>query len=264
MGLFGKKKKEEEIVEDIEDSNLKEELKEDLKTEVENLQTEFRLKQDEVNEITQKVQTVKEEYDITVGNLMAVKKELNQKKMELDIAIREYKETREKIKNAEQINVPKPIKQPDRTDKEISDAKEELGKITKELDEIIEQIAKEQNALHSIRKQQLEAQKELDDANSRLYNAKEELEKKDYFQDTSILTTKEKEFIQGENESKQSSAGIIEAASVVVGSLKSKLSMTQKELETIQVLLEKEREGHEKTKQELKRFKEFANKIKES
>jgi len=52
------------------------------------------------------------------------------------------------------------------------------------------------------------------------------------------------------------SAGVIEAASAVVGSLKSKLNMTQKELEVIQLLLEKEREEHEKTKQKLKKLNE--------
>ena len=41
---------------------------------------------------------------------------------------------------------------------------------------------------------------------------------------------------------------VIEAASVVVGSLKSKLTTTQKELEKIQGLLEEERKAHEKTK----------------
>ena len=34
---------------------------------------------------------------------MLIKKEFNQKKMELDIVQREYRETREKIKNSQQI-----------------------------------------------------------------------------------------------------------------------------------------------------------------
>ena len=42
---------------------------------------------------------------------------------------------------------------------------------------------------------------------------------------------------------------------MVVGSLKSKLNMTQKELEALQLLLEKEREEHEKTKKELEKLK---------
>ena len=57
----------------------------------------------------------------------------------------------------------------------------------------------------------------------------------------------------------KTNAGIIEAASVVVGSLKSKLNITQKKLEEIQGLLEEEREAHKKTRQELMRIKSSAN-----
>ena len=57
----------------------------------------------------------------------------------------------------------------------------------------------------------------------------------------------------------KTNAGIIEAASVVVGSLKSKLNITQKKLEEIQGLLEEEREAHKKTRQELMRIKSSTN-----
>ena len=132
--------------------------------------------------------------------------------------------------------------------------KQELNKITEEYTQIKKQVKQEQSTLHNIITQQTEYEKELDEARSRLYNAKEELSGKDNFQDTSILTSKEREFIQGESSNQKNSAGIIEAASVVVGSLKSKLNMTQKELEAVQLLLEREREEHEKTKQKLKKL----------
>ena len=131
--------------------------------------------------------------------------------------------------------------------------------MTKEHNEINEQIVKGQSSLHGIRKQQVEVGKELDEVNSKLYNAKKELDEKDQFQDTSILTLKEKKDIKGKNTNQKTNAGIIEAASVVVGSLKSKLTTTQKELEQIQVLLEEEREAHKKTRQELMKIKSSAN-----
>ncbi|MHA7734388.1 DNA repair protein [Nitrosopumilus sp. S6] len=246
MGLFGKK---EDTVSENSDEYI---LKEELETEVENLQNEFRAKQDELNNIQQKIDSVKEEYETAVSNLMLVKKELNQKRMDLDIVIREHKEIKEKIKNSEQTKDSKSFEEFGKTEGNLSKIKEELEEITKEYEETKEKISIEQSKLSQIRKQQVEAEKELDEANSRLYNAKEELNKKDEFQDTSILTPKEKEFIQGDN---KSSAGVIEAASAVVGSLKSKLSMTQKELEAIQSLLEKEREAHEETKKELNKLK---------
>ena len=127
--------------------------------------------------------------------------------------------------------------------------------MTKEHGEIKEQIVKGQLSLHGIRKQKVEVGKELDKANSRLYNAKEKLDKKDQFQDTNVLTPKENKDIKGKNSSEKTNAGIIEAASVVVGSLKSKLTTTQKELEKIQGLLEEERKAHEKTREELMKIK---------
>ena len=113
MGFFGKKKEVE--IEKNDESILKEELE----TEVENLQNEFRIKQEEIVKITEKIQTVKEEYDTTVSNLMSIKKEFNQKKMELDIVQREYRETREKIKNSQQIKDTKSINEFNKTEKEF-------------------------------------------------------------------------------------------------------------------------------------------------
>lgn len=246
MGLFGKK--EDTVSENSEEFVLKEELE----TEVESLQNEFRVKQDELKDIQEKIDSVKEEYETAVSNLMLVKKELNQKKMELDIAIREHKEIKEKIKNSEQIKDSKSSEEFSKTEENLLKIKQELEEITKEYEETKEKIATEQSTLSQIRKQQVDTEKELDEANSRLYNAKEELNKKDEFQDINILTPKEKEFIQGNN---KSSAGVIEAASAVVGSLKSKLNNTQKELEAIQMLLEKERQDHEETKKELDKLK---------
>ena len=249
MGFFGKKK--EVKIEKNEESVLKEELE----TEVESLQNEFRTKQEEMTKITEKINSVKEEYDITVSNLMSIKKEFNQKKMELDIVQREYRETREKIKNAQQIKDTKSIDEFNKTEKDFKKIKEELDKMIKEHKEVKGQIVKGQSTLHGIRKQQIEVGKELDEASSRLYNAKQELDKKDKFQDTSILTPKEKKDMKVDNANEKSNAGIIEAASVVVGSLKSKLNIAQKELEQIQGLLEEEREAHKKTRQELMKIK---------
>ena len=249
MGFFSKKKEEEDKKD--EESILKVELE----TEVEQLQKEFRIKQEEITKITEKIETVKSEYDTTVSNLMSIKKEFNQKKMELDVVQREYRETREKIKNSQQIKDTKSINEFNKTEKEFKKIKEELDKMTKEHEKIKNEITKGQTNLHGIRKQQVEVGKELDEANSRLYNAKEELNKKDKFQDTSILTPKEKKDMKVESQTSKNSAGVIEAASIVVGSLKSKLTTAQKELEQIQGLLEEEREAHKKTRQELMKIK---------
>ena len=253
MGFFSKKKEEEDKKD--EESILKVELE----TEVEQLQKEFRIKQEEITKITEKIETVKSEYDTTVSNLMSIKKEFNQKKMELDVVQREYRETREKIKNSQQIKDTKSINEFNKTEKEFKKIKEELDKMTKEHEKIKNEITNGQTSLHGIRKQQVEVGKELDEANSRLYNAKEELNKKEKFQDTSVLTPKEKKDMKVESQTSKNSAGVIEAASIVVGSLKSKLTTAQKELEQIQGLLEEEREAHKKTRQELMKIKLSVN-----
>ena len=248
MGFFSKKKEEDKKDEETI-------LKVELETEVEQLQKEFRIKQEEITKITEKIETVKSEYDTTVSNLMSIKKEFNQKKMELDVVQREYRETREKIKNSQQIKDTKSINEFNKTEKEFKKIKEELDKMTKEHEKIKNEITNGQTSLHGLRKQQVEVGKELDEANSRLYNAKEELNKKEKFQDTSVLTPKEKKDMKVESQTSKNSAGVIEAASIVVGSLKSKLTTAQKELEQIQGLLEEEREAHKKTRQELMKIK---------
>ena len=248
MGFFSKKKEEDKKDEETI-------LKVELETEVEQLQKEFRIKQEEITKITEKIETVKSEYDTTVSNLMSIKKEFNQKKMELDVVQIEYRETREKIINSQQIKDTKSINEFNKTEKEFKKIKEELDKMTKEHEKIKNEITNGQTSLHGIRKQQVEVGKELDEANSRLYNAKEELNKKEKFQDTSVLTPKEKKDMKVESQTSKNSAGVIEAASIVVGSLKSKLTTAQKELEQIQGLLEEEREAHKKTRQELMKIK---------
>ena len=250
MGLFGKKK--EQIDEIVSKKSEEHVLKEALETEVENLQKEFRTKQEEIENITEKLHRVKEEYDIATSNLMSVKKESNQKKMELDMIYLEYKSIKSKISNAdEKLNKnKKSYDELDKVESNLTKMKQELEKITKEYDEIKEKTIEEQSSLHKIQTQQSQAQKELEEITSRLYNA----ENLQGVNETGVFTFKEK-IVADETASKKEIKGIIEAASAVAGSLKSKLSMAEKELETIHALLEKERNEHIQTRNELERLK---------
>jgi chromosome segregation ATPase len=251
MGLFGNKKEsmEEITIEKSEEVILKEELE----AEVEKLQNEFRAKTEEIKEHGKNLQVVKEEYNSTVTNLMEIKKEINQKKMELDVVKREYRDTKQKIEGADEIyqKNKKLINELEKTETSLKNTNQELEESIKKDIEIKEMISEGQSILHEIKSQEIQTQKELEEITSRLYNAKQELGNSD---NTSVFTDKEKEFIKDQIGGKQDTKSIIEAASAVTASLKSKLNMSQKELETVQLLLEKERKEHELTKEKLKKY----------
>jgi len=252
MGLFGKKKEGIEETSPFEKSDeiL---LKEELETEVEKLQKEFRTKQYETRENEQKLQFVKDEYNSVVASLMEIKKETNQKKMELDVVKREYRDIKIKIENTDERYQKSKnlINELEETEADLKFKKEELKGLIKKDTEIKEKISEGQSILHGIKSQEIQKQKELEGIASSLHNAKQGIRSSD---NTDIFTSKEKEFIKGQIGEKQVTKGVIEAASVVAASLKSKLNMAQKELETVQQLLEKEREEHSLTKEKLKRL----------
>lgn len=66
-----------------------------------------------------------------------------------------------------------------------------------------------------------------------------------------IFSNRENEFIKDQIDTQQNTKGIVEAAGVITASLKSKLTIAQKELETVEKLLEKERKEHRITKEML-------------
>ncbi len=253
--LFGKKKEQSDESESEKNEEII--LKESLETEVESLQKEFRTKQEEIENITKKLNDVKEEYGIATSNLMSVKKESNQKKMELDTIYLEYKDIKLKLNDVnEKINKnKKSIEELDKVETNLSKKKQELEKIIKEYNEINDKFIEEQSSLQQIHTQQIESQRELEAITSRLYNAKQEEKNiQSNYNGTGVFSPNEKEFI--ESTDKREMKGVIEAASVVVGSLKSKLSLAEKEIETVQTLLEKERKEHNQTKNEFEKLKE--------
>ncbi len=142
----------------------------------------------------------------------------------------------------------------------LSKLQDEIKQAEQRRDELKGQAEKERKGLSETRKERIMAKERLDEINAMLYNAKGELGKKAKTQETGILTTKEKTFIQGGGAGNGGSARIIEAASAVVGSLKSKLKEVQDKIDSVQVLLEEEREKHKKTMRELESFRKNATK----
>lgn len=210
MGLFSKKPKRPKDQSNESDEYV---LREELESEVERLQDQFRSKQADLEEVSGRLESVRKEYDVVVTNLMAVKKEANQKKAEMATLYRD------KSKASEQDV------------KQLAKIRLELEKATKEHTEIKIKIAQEQDMLHSLRSQ-AQTGKTAETQGTR---------------DHDTILDEKKLFAQASNETEPK--GVIQAASAVVGSLKSKLDVARLELE-------KEKHAHAKTKQELKKLKD--------
>lgn len=239
-------------------------LKDDLTSEVENLQNEFRQKQNELDTVTQKIQTVKTEYDTIVSNLMLVKKELNQKRMQVDTARREHLEILDKIKKADQ-HIKSSKQKDDISEKSLSKTRRQLQDAAKEYDEIKKTIVQAQAALDDIQNQHAQTQRDLQDTKS-ASGLRDPTQisagvngdggggggSRSSSDDTEHEGGPVPAKGAGDN---KSTAGIIEAASAIVGSLKSQLITTQNELEAVRSLLSEERTEHEKTRQELLKLK---------
>ena len=247
-------------------------------------------KKTELDDIQKRIQDVKAEYGESVKNLMDTKKDLNQKKIELGRAQDQLKSIQKDVDKKSTLDSEKAKAIAAKTE-ELEKIKDEIKQAQESYDQLLEKISNEQHALSVVKTQQSETEQLLEEANARLYNAKEELNRQAHFQDPSSLTSEERAFIEGKvpdhlqtrtstgsspsdhsqsqshpQSSEDSSlssgapadadgqkryAGVVEAASVVVASLKSKLNMTRKELEAVQLMLEQERERHEDTKRRL-------------
>lgn len=232
MGLFRRRVQDD----GGEDTSFRDELR----AEVEGLQREFRAAKEEIARAGERTRLVKDEYDATVGSLMEVKRELNEKKAGLELAKSEHAEV---LRRAEKLKAGRA---------EAALAREALERIRGEIDGasaekkgLDEALERGRSELQGLRVQAGAARQELEEANARLYDAKEELNRGDLFAGPAAPADAEDAAVQG------GQPGVIEAASAVVGSLKSKLAMTQKELEAVQLLLEKEREEHDRTKRAL-------------
>ena len=219
-------------------------------SEMRDIQDELGARHKELDGIAEKILTVKEEYSTTVDSLMSVKKELYQEKMERNVIKQEYDEIVNKIKGIRESDI---VSRLEKSQEDLLRTRQELDETRDKYVKIKEQITEEQSTLDDIKRQQIEYGKKLDEASSRLHSAKEELAEMSNSQDTDIITP-EKELAEGDS-ADHKNLSVIEAASAMVGSLKSKLNMAQKEMEALQLLLEKERMDHRKTEQELEELK---------
>lgn len=260
MGLFKRAKKEEEKISDMTSEFVN---KEEPNPRILEQDIVIKENQEKLDEITSRLASVKEEYDSIVGNLMSVKREYNEKKSALESINQEYQKIKSEIEqNESKLQQSKNVSENIlKSQKNIEDLKKEESKIKEEYEKIKQKITESQTTLHEIKNQQIQSQTELDEINSKIYNAREELRNlpSELNPDTdSSFSKTEKLLIERElaDTKKNESNNVIEAASAIVASLKSKLNSKEHELLAIQQLLQKERDAHNETKNQLEQLKQ--------
>lgn len=222
--------------------------KDRLGLEIEKLEGVLAAKKADVGRLEGRVKLVKEEYDATISSLMSVKRELNDRKLELGVVLREHKAKLEQLKGHDRLKGKAAHGEFLKTEDDLERARAELKEALDGIKEARAEAEGEREGLRRVRKERAEAGAELDEANARLYNARTELSKVAHHDGGSSLTPREQAALHGAG---SKDGGVIEAASALVGTLKSKLGAAQQELDAVQTMLAKERDAHARTKKRL-------------
>jgi len=212
-------------------------------------------KKEDPEPLSTKFESVKQEYNITIKNLMNAKKELKNLKEGIEKSSNEYNDMISKVKLAradllktnselqektvESISSTEQTKKQSVLSQEINDSKRELSKIK-------EQINGYKNELESV--------KTKVDNSPDAKKMKEERERleKEIMQKRKELDSgfRELKFIKDEmakSGKKEGTDKIVDAASAVVASMNQKLQTTITELNAVKQALEKERAQRKKT-----------------
>ena len=272
MGLFRRAKKEEDepveqkVEEPVHIKSPEEIQKEQLTRENEHLESEIKSKTIHLDSISQKLATVKEEYDQAISSLMSLKKEINEKKSEFDSDRIQHEQILQKI-NSSKSELESSKKEHD----EKKTALDELKKIRNDLEasrteyvkykteseelrlqnKIIQSSYEEnRKAQDAIGQELIKSSSELELARREISEIRKEHEAK---KKETEFAKKELKFIESQMAvgDKTAPKNIVAAASSVVSSLNAKILATQKELEFLKVALQRERAEHHETKKAL-------------
>ncbi|MGQ0771268.1 MAG: hypothetical protein ACT4NT_00645 [Nitrososphaerota archaeon] len=248
MGLFRREKKDadEQPIETVEVVRVKspEEIqKERIANELEYLQGELKSKTEHLDSISEKLGKAKEEYDGLVGTLMASKKEINENRAMYEQILQKISASESQLNSIQrQIDEKKAILD------ELKNAKNTLDSTKAEYLRYkaeSEKLKPDHDSYEEIRRSQEDARKEMEETKKEYETKKKEIE----------IAKKELKFIENQlaNATERSTPkNVVAAASSVVSSLNSKLLATQKEMETLKIALQREREEHQETKNKLK------------
>ena len=220
-----------------------------------NQEVEIQTRKEESEPISTKFESVKQEYNITIKNLMNAKRELKNLKEDIERSNSEYSDIISKVKSSRadllktnselQEKTVDSIKSIEQTKKQSALA-QEINDSKRELSEITEQISRYKNELESVRMK-------VDNSPDakKMKDEREKLER-EIMQKRKELESgfRELKFIKDEmakSGKKEGTEKIVDAASAVVASMNQKLQTTITELNAAKQALEKERAQRNKT-----------------
>ena len=216
---------------------------------------EIETRKEESTPLSIKFESVKQEYNITIKNLMNAKKELKDLKEDIEKSNNDHNDIISRIKSAraELLNTNSELQEKTKENtksteqtKMQSALMQEINDSKKELSEVKEQTNKYKN--------ELESKRTKVDNSPDAKKMKEEKEKleKEIMQKRKELESgfRELKFIKDEMAKSSSNEGsdkIVDAASAVVASMNQKLQTTITELNAVKQALEKERAQRNKS-----------------
>ena len=221
------------------------------------LQNEIKTQTEHLQSISKKLADVKKEYDEAVGKLILVKKDLIQKKKDmysLNNISSIYQKTTTSQQNgkiySEKIKKEKDI---------LEDIKSQINKGKKEMEEIKVRMTDSLSELEQIKVEHRTTESRLGTMFTQIQKSQEKLEnietnKQKIIDEIKIKNTNQITNKKSSDQSKESKH-VVEAASSVIASMKNKVSIAEKEIKTIQQMLEKERNEHQATKKQLESLK---------
>ena len=214
-----------------------------------NQDVEIKIRKKEPDSLSTKFESAKQEYNVTIKNLMDAKKVLNGIKEDIQKSNSEYADIISKIKSTrvELLNA----------NSELQEKTEEIGKTTEEQrkkDTLIQEINNSKRELSEIKDEIKKYDGELESVRTKVDNSpnvKKMKEKSEQIENEIIQKRKELDsgfrelkFIKDEMAKSSKSEGtekIVDAASAVVASMNQKLQTTLTELNAVKKALEDER-----------------------
>ena len=221
----------------------------EIESDEKNQDVEIKIRKKEPDSLSTKFESAKQEYNVTIKNLMDAKKVLNGIKEDIQKSNSEYADIISKIKSTrvELLN----------TNSELQEKTEEIGKTTEEQrkkDTLIQEINNSKRELSEIKDEIKKYNGELESVRTKMDNSpnvKKMKEEREQIENEIIQKRKELDsgfrelkFIKDEMAKSSKSEGtekIVDAASAVVASMNQKLQTTLTELNAVKKALEDER-----------------------